>query len=181
MKGIVYQVFNQYVEDKLSDEAWEDALENTQLESKGIYTAVGTYKSKELFNLINYLCNKYDIEPNAAVYDFGKYLFPVLSKKYPIFVENQTNLKDFIKTIDDVIHVEVKKLYPEAELPKMKYEEPNEKSLILYYKSPRKLCSLALGLIDGAAEYFNTAVTAKHLECMLNGNEYCKIEFIFPD
>ncbi len=54
---------------------------------------------------------------------FGRYLFGRFSTLYPAFFEGVGNAFDMLKRIDDHIHVEVRKLYPDPELPRMAMEQ----------------------------------------------------------
>jgi hypothetical protein len=63
-----------------------------------------------------------------------------------------------LKTIDNHIHVEVRKLYPDAELPVFEYQQPDEDHLILTYNSPRGFADFALGLIEGCIQHFGDTV-----------------------
>jgi len=48
--------------------------------------------------------------------------------------------------VDELIHVEVKKLYKDAQLPEFNYEDHIDDKLTMIYRSPRKLCFLSEGL-----------------------------------
>lgn len=60
-----------------------------------------------------------------------------------------------LREVDRHIHVEVKKLYPDAELPVFYYHDIDESRLQLTYESSRNLPDLAEGLIEGCANHFN--------------------------
>ena len=157
MKGIVYTLFNQLVEEKFGIEVWDEILDEVQPESEGIYTTTETYDNTELFALVGALSEKTNIPVNDLVKAFGQFSLGEFARRYPVFFEN-VNAKEFLQSIHDVIHVEVKKLYTDAELPTFTYEDPAPDKLILHYNSPRKLCVFAEGLIDGTAEYFETGI-----------------------
>ena len=52
MKGIVYTLFQDMVEDEFGLEVWEFLLENSELSSEGIYTSGNTYADEEMQQLI---------------------------------------------------------------------------------------------------------------------------------
>ena len=68
--------------------------------------------------------------------------------------------------IEDVIHTEVRKLYPDAELPAFEIACHTPERLELLYQSPRCLSRLAHGLIDGALQHYGeqAAVRLEPLE-----------------
>ena len=178
MKGIVFTSLSDMVEENFGLGTWNTLLEQVDLPSGGLYTAGGTYPDEEIVTLIMAISKLVNKEPAELIEAFGVYMFPVLASKYPNFLE-QKNLKDFLKSIDGVIHIEVRKLYPDASLPSITYEDPSPHELILNYRSPRKLCILAMGLIYGAAAHFKTKITINQTKCMLKGDDHCRLEIAF--
>jgi hypothetical protein len=68
------------------------------------------------------------------------------------------NLFSFLNSIDQYIHPEVLKLYPDAELPRFDAEIKSDNEIMLNYMSSRKMSDLAIGLIKGAANHFEEDV-----------------------
>lgn len=179
MKGVVFDLLNEMVEEKFGFEAWEKILELAELD--GIYVATETYADEELFKLVAAAESVSGIPAQDLVRTFGKYMLPGFAKAHPVFFEGQQSLRDFLMTVDRVIHVEVRKLYPNAGLPSFDYgDESEDKSkLIMYYKSPRKLCALSEGLIEGAAEHFGQGYSLEHNVCMHKGADHCELKMEF--
>ena len=50
--------------------------------------------------------------------EYGKFLFGKLLNRYPDIVQNAQSTFKFLQLVDEHVHVEVLKLYPEAELPR---------------------------------------------------------------
>ncbi|MEZ4981720.1 MAG: heme NO-binding domain-containing protein [Saprospiraceae bacterium] len=67
----------------------------------------------------------------------------------------------FLASIDSVIHVEVYKLYPEAQLPKFEIIEHTPERLEMNYSSGRKMASFAFGLIEKTVEYYKEECSIK--------------------
>lgn len=176
MKGIVFNLLNELVEEKFGAETWENALEIAHPPSEGAYTAGDTYSEKELKDLVAALSKITKIPEAQLIEVYGEYMFHKLAKRYPILVPSGVSLKNFLKTIDNVIHVEVQKLHPTAELPSFGYEDPSPNQLVMIYQSPRKLCSLAKGLIQGASNHYHEKVVIEEPICMLNGASHCRLE-----
>lgn len=174
MKGIVFNILNEMIEEQLGMEAWDTLLTQTELD--GIYVATQTYPDEELLTLVAAAQAHTGVPAADLIRAFGEYMVPRFAKNYPVFFENEDNLKSFLLTVDQVIHVEVRKLYPEAGLPEFQYEDRDDDSLTMIYRSPRKLCALAEGLIAGSAKHFNQSYDLAHDICMLNGSDHCKLE-----
>ena len=173
MKGIVFNILNEMVEEKFGFEAWEGLLEATGLD--GIFVATETFPDEDLFKLVAAAETATGIPAETLVRSFGEYMVPQFARHYPVFFENQSNLKHFLLTVDEVIHVEVRKLFPDAGLPKFDYVDREDNQLTMLYRSPRKLCVLAEGLITGSAAHFGQQIDLSHDVCMHQGSDHCEL------
>ncbi|GMN06224.1 nitric oxide sensor HnoX [Croceitalea sp. MTPC5] len=162
MKGIVFTEFLEMVETTFGLEVVDSIIENSTLESEGAYTAVGTYDFNEMVSLLTCLSETSKMPINDLLYSFGYYLFDGLCKAHPEVVRAYKNPLALIYAIEDHIHIHVKKLYPDAELPNFKILEKTETSLVMIYSSSRGLYALANGLINKTFEYFGNTVTVDY-------------------
>ena len=157
MKGVVFTEFLELVEKEFGLEIVQRIIDECDLSTDGVYTSVGTYSHKDMFKMVGKLSEIKDIPIPALLNIYGEYFFTTLSRDYPKFME-QDSLFGFLDSIDRYIHPEVLKLYPEAELPSFGSDFKSEKELRLDYSSSRKMSDLAVGLIKGAANYYNEEV-----------------------
>lgn len=155
MKGIVFTEFLEMVESKFGLEITDTIIENSNLPSEGIYTSVGTYDFNEMLSLITNLSKEVDISAGDLIYTFGLYLFTSLGNAHPEVIQSYNSPLALLYSIEDHIHVHVKKLYPDAELPTFKILEKTETSISMIYSSSRGLYRLAEGLIEKTFEHFN--------------------------
>ncbi|WP_298473860.1 heme NO-binding domain-containing protein [uncultured Maribacter sp.] len=155
MKGIVFTEFLEMVESEFGLEVVDSIIEDSNLPSEGIYTSIGTYDFNEMISLITNLSNRVKMPIDDLIYAFGLFLFSSLVTAHPEVVANYNNPISLLYSIEDHIHVHVKKLYPEAELPTFKIIEKTDKSISLIYCSSRGLYRLAHGLIEKSFEHFN--------------------------
>ncbi|MFT6899511.1 MAG: hypothetical protein ACJA13_003949 [Paraglaciecola sp.] len=158
MKGLVFTEFFEMVEEKLGFELVEQLIEQTQLATGGAYTSVGTYDHKELLALVGNLHRLTNTPVNDLLETYGQYLFPKLITIAPDIVCQFGNSFELLAAVDSIIHVEVQKLYPEAELPKFSVIKHNEKEMQLTYTSCRPFAYLAKGLILGCSEHYNEKI-----------------------
>jgi Haem-NO-binding len=164
MKGIVFTEYLSFAEQLVGEDTLEDLIEACDLSSGGAYTTVGTYDHGEIVTLTQAFAEHTGTEPEELVRMFGVYLGEVFQKKFGQFFEEAPTLFDFLASVHTHIHVEVQKLYPDAELPSIEMLEQKEHEAVLRYRSPRKMDALALGLIQATASHFgeNIDVTRKH-------------------
>lgn len=176
MKGVVFTTFNDMVEKNIGIDVWDTILDAVNPESQGIYTSVEDFPDEELIAMVTKLSELTGTPVLELVTAFGQYLFHALAMKHPVFVDEKNDFLEFLKSIEDVIHKEVKKLYPNPNLPSLEWEQPEPDALIMIYKSPRKLCHLADGLIRGAAEKYGVEYSFNHACCMHDGHDHCRFE-----
>ena len=80
-----------------------------------------------------------------------------------------TSVNDILSTLDDKIHPEVLKLYPDAELPRFELEKQEENELVLIYRSSRKMSDFAEGLIEACMNHFNEEGKVQSVQLDQNG------------
>jgi Haem-NO-binding len=154
MKGIVFTEFLEMVEDRFSPDMVDDIIEAAAPPNGGAYTAVGTYDHSELVNMVVALSEKSGMPVPALVHAFGQHMFGRFLANFPGFFTGVTGAVQFLSGIEDIIHAEVLKLYPDAQLPKFDCEPMPDGGLRMVYRSPRHFEDLAHGLIDGAVAHW---------------------------
>ncbi|MEM7305422.1 MAG: heme NO-binding domain-containing protein [Planctomycetota bacterium] len=173
MKGVIFKHFESFVGESFGFDVFEEILESTQLQTRTAFVGPETYPDEDLVALLTTAVQRLGISPADALEAFGKYLFGRLVTQHPDFVERVSDLKSFLLTVEDVIHVEVRKLFPGAVTPSFEYEDTAPDRLVIRYRSPRKLCALFRGLLQGAAERFEQPVSYEELACLHEGADAC--------
>ena len=158
MKGVVFTEFLEMIENKFSPEMVDRIIDQADLRSGGVYTAVGTYDHGEMIELVSHLSSETGIAPADLMCSFGMYLFQRFYTMFPIYFDRVSSSFEFLQRIEGYIHVEVRKLYPEAELPSFDCETPRPGSLHLTYRSVRPFAMLAEGLIRGCVAHYGETV-----------------------
>lgn len=159
MKGIVFTEFLEFVAASHGGDTVDDIIDDAALPHDGAYTSVGTYPFQEMQRLVTALCCRTHARADDLLNAFGVHLCSRFAVKYPEFFETAANLFDFLESVDRHIHVEVHKLYPDAELPKFRLNSRSMRHLAIDYASCRPLESLAEGMIRAAARHFDEPVT----------------------
>jgi len=123
MKGIVFTEFLEMIERDFGYEIVDQILNDNQLESGGAYTSVGTYNHAEMIQLLSSLSKVTSQDVSTLLEYFGNYMFVTFRKGFPAFFDDCEHGFEFLESIDNHIHVEVKKLYPDAMLPRFESEK----------------------------------------------------------
>ncbi|MBX2845335.1 MAG: heme NO-binding domain-containing protein [Saprospiraceae bacterium] len=157
MKGIVFTELFDMVETHFGLEMVQNIIDDAQLPNHGAYTKVGTYDHKEIYRLVGALSQRTDTDANALIKAFGKHLLQTFVASYPALFENSSDSFSFLSGVHDYIHVEVRKIYPDADLPHFATIDHPDGSMDMVYTSSKKMYALAEGLIEATMEHYNEA------------------------
>lgn len=178
MKGIVFTEFLEMVEDHFSLRMVDDILQQAQPPSGGAYTAVGTYPHAEMVALVTALSLKAQMPVPDLLRAFGRHLFGRFARLYPRFFNGVDDPLVFLAGIESIIHAEVLKLYPDAELPRFTVEHHDAHQLVLIYRSPRQMHELALGLMEGCVDHFGQPVRIAGTPAPEHGADAFRFELV---
>ncbi len=173
MKGAVFIALNEFIEEQYGIELWEKLLDDVKPKCEGIFTSTEDYPDEEVRKFIAAISSRTELSPEDVTRIFGRFLFDELNKKFPIFTKISSDLFSFLESIENVIHKEVRKLYDNTSLPLITPLRRSDTVLELEYSSPRKLCLLAEGLVEGAAAHFGERIQLSHPRCMHRGAASC--------
>ena len=81
--------------------------------------------------------------------------------------------------MDDDVHVEIRKLYPDAELPDFDCQSPRGGSLHMTYLSDRPFASLAEGLIRGCIAHYGQSVDVQVED--LSEGKHTSVRFLLTE
>lgn len=171
MKGIIFTEFLEMVESKWGLISADAIINHADLPNKGSYTAVGTYPHGEMVRLVVALHEQTQIPVADLLKVFGEYLFGALSKNYSYMMDGVSDSLTLLHHIEDVIHVEVKKLYPDSNPPMFDGERLDEHTLKLNYKSHRSMADVAEGLIKGCGKFYKDDLHIERIESNSDGTE----------
>jgi len=180
MKGIIFNLLEQLVDESYGENTWDDVLDAAEVD--GAYTALGNYDDSEFLAVLGAVATKTSRSTQEALRWLGRGAIPLLAASYSSFFTGHRSLETFLPTINDVIHAEVRKLYPGAETPWFEVNsDESGHGVRLTYSSARQLCALAEGLVEGAAIQFGEAVAIEQPACMLRGDPQCVLVCTLAD
>ncbi len=158
MKGLVFTEFADLVEAKFGLAMLDEIIEETAPACGGAWTAVGTYEASELVAMVGALAKRSGAPAPELVRAFGQHLLHRFADHYPEFFAPHRSVFAFLRNVESYIHVEVLKLYPDAQLPRFLYESAAPDRLVMVYRSRHAFADLALGLIEGAVVHFRERI-----------------------
>ena len=168
MKGIVFTEFLELVELRWGLDLVDDLL--TDAESHGVYTALGNYPHAEMWKLVNALSVRNGMSSSTILEMFGEHLCERFSELFPQYFQTTDSLS-FLNGVDSYIHDEVRKLYPDAELPQVHIVERGPDRIVLQYQSDRCMSDLAVGLIKGVIQHFDESLDCERVASNESGSD----------
>lgn len=177
MKGVIFNLAEQVVTDTYGADTWDQLLDDAGLD--GVFTTLGSYPDAQLTAIVVAAAARLGVKTDAVVRIVGEGAIPLLAVRYPAFFEPHSSTRPFLLTLNDIIHPEVRKLYPGADVPEFGFEEQGEDVLLLEYRSHRQLCALAEGFVAGASSHYGQTVVIEQPRCMHRGDECCLLHCTF--
>lgn len=174
MKGIVFTELIDMVEATFGVDMMDDVLDDCELESGGAYTAVGTYDHTELLEIVSVLSKHSNIPVKELVFKYGHHLFSRFHELMPVFFEKPNDAFEFLESVHDYIHVEVKKLYPDASLPSFETEKSGDNALVMTYRSQCPFADFAHGLMQGCVDFYKENIVIEGEDKNTDG-EFCRV------
>lgn len=179
MKGIIFNLFEEVVSADRGEDAWDDVLESSGLD--GAYTSLGSYPDEDLLKLVAAAGPVLGMPEQEVVRWFGRKSLPLLAARYPQFFDSHTSTRPFLLTLNDIIHPEVRKIYPGAGVPVFDCDDSAEDVLVMAYTSSRQLCAFGHGLIEGAADHYGEHAEVEQPLCMKRGDERCVFRIVLSN
>jgi Haem-NO-binding len=173
VKGIIFNLAEEVLTQAHGAETWDDILERAGF--VGAYTSLGSYPDEELVGLLRAASEITGIGVQTIVRQLGEGAIPLLAARYPQFFAPHTTTRPFVLTVNDIIHPEVRKIYPGADVPEFDFDTSDPNVLALGYRSQRQLCALAEGFIVGAATHYGEEAEVEQTQCMHRGADSCLI------
>ncbi|WP_069801290.1 heme NO-binding domain-containing protein [Thermogemmatispora onikobensis] len=121
------------------------------------------------------------LSPEQLLREYGRYfiLNSLTGHLCKYILSGVSSAYDLLLTMRDV-HSRLRKTAAGLTPPLFNYEfAPHERSVVLIYDSPRQLCPVLLGAIEGAAERYGEEVVVYEQSCMKRGDPVCRIEATF--
>ncbi len=154
MKGTIFVELVKMAESAFGDETVDMVLDKADLENGGAFTAVGNYPCSELVKIVVAFSDHSGLSPEVLQKKFGHWMLEHFVVAYPQFFKNKSDAFAMLESIEAEIHVEVRKLYPDAELPTFATERAGQNHLKMVYESPRPLSAFCHGMIEACLDHF---------------------------
>lgn len=159
MKGIVFTELLTMAEQAVGEEAVDRVLEEVDLSSGGVFTAVGFYPCSDLMAIVGGLCAHTGLSAESLQHAFGEWMMTYFVTHYPDVFASKPGPLEMLESVDGEVHVEVRKLYPDAELPRFQTRRGGLGEMQMTYTSSRPLTAFCHGLIEACVAHYGATAT----------------------
>ena len=175
MHGVIFASFNDYATARFGADVARRVFED-----EPIYLMSEAYDDERLFALVERTAATTDTPVDDLVRDFGYFTAQTtFARLYPAFFAVAGGARPFLLTVEERIHELVRATIPNARPPELRVAPLGDDGVQIAYKSPRQLCVLLTGLLEGTASHYGERANIVESECMRNGAPACLFDVRF--
>ena len=173
MKGVIIKCLKDLVNEKFGSDKWAKILEISELDPYLAIKALDDIEDATALKMVGSTCKVLDITLPQAADAFGDYWVNEFALKlYGVYYEGVESAKEFILKMDE-LHIRVTHHFDNAQPPRFNYTWKNDTTLIITYKSHRRLIDFFAGLAKGVGKYYKEDIKVTKLS-----EE--QVEIVFP-
>lgn len=170
MKGVLFNVVEDVVTAALGHDTWDDVVETSGV--SGAYTSLGNYPDGELVAIVVALSEKLSLSVDDTLRLAGRLGFEPLASRAPELLSSCPDWRSVLTSLDDIIHPEVLKIYPDSDVPRFSVVDGDD-AVTVHYSSERGMCALADGLLVGCGAWYSAELEVEHVTCVHRGDDTC--------
>lgn len=174
MKGMVFVELISMAETIAGEDKVDEILDSCELESGGVFSAVGNYPCSELMTLVQAFSDALDAPVDLLQNKFGQWMFNKFTVGYPAFFAGKTDAFTMLESIENEVHVEVRKLYPDVELPSFDTIRTGDQEMKMIYSSERPLVAFCEGMIEACVAHFGAPAKIERNEYTEDGKFFAE-------
>jgi hypothetical protein len=145
------------------------------------YSLSEAYPDEQFLRLLDRARAETGLSLDELLFEFGVFTgqktFPRL---YSMLYKASPTARDFLLTVETPIHDVVRVALPEARPPELALEELAGGGLEIAYASPRRICAMLRGLVEGTGRVYGETLEVEEPECMHRGAPACRVVVRFP-
>jgi Haem-NO-binding len=174
MHGIIFNELKKYANTTFGDRTWEALLAQAGLEGS-VYLASRSYPDEQVGAIVAAASSATKMPPAEILEGFGEFIAPDLLAMFRSLIRPDWRTLDVLENTEETIHKVVRVQYAEAVPPYLNAKRTAPDSVLITYTSPRRLCSVARGIVRGMAAHYGESIDMTEPACMLRGDADCQI------
>lgn len=182
MHGLIFVTWEKYLLERFQWEMVEEYRQQLGLTITNAPLAIRTYPDELLLAGVGVAHTITGVPVDTLLKEYGHYfMVNSLTRHRCAYLLNQAhNGRDLLLAMRDG-HEQMQQLPDGLTPPLFEYRihPHNPQTMMLIYDSPRKLCPLLNGAIEGSAAYYGEQVNVTEQTCMRQGDQACKFLITF--
>jgi predicted hydrocarbon binding protein len=144
------------------------------------HTLSEAYPDEQFLALLDRARARTGLSQEELLFEFGVFTAATtFARLYSVLFKLSPTARDFLLTVETPIHEVVRVALPEAQPPKLSVTERGEDGLEIVYTSPRRICAMLRGLVEGTGRVYGETIQVEEMECMHHGGSVCRFELRF--
>jgi predicted hydrocarbon binding protein len=175
MHGLIFASFRDYLVAEHGA-----ATEQEVMAGEPRHLVSEAYADEAFTSIVERACVATGLARDVLLRDFGAFTAEkTFARLYPALFGRSGSARSFLLTVETRIHQVVRVAIPDALPPELEISEVGESSLSIVYRSPRRLCAMLSGLVEGTARHYGEPAQIEERSCMHRGDDSCTFEVLF--
>ncbi|MBF0177373.1 MAG: heme NO-binding domain-containing protein [Magnetococcales bacterium] len=182
MLGIIFLAMEDFLETSIGAGAWGRA-QSLAMVSEKEYLPEVDYPDQEAMALFRVATRLLETDLDTVLESLGGHMGNGLVEmgiSMGLIEEHWTTM-DILENLQGILHGAVGSQNPNIVPPDIRSLRLRHGECAVVYFSPRQLCSLLRGIVQGIAEYFDESIVQKEHICMKSGSLLCRFSVSFED
>jgi hypothetical protein len=171
MHGLIFASFRDYLLTEHGAHVAQDVLAGEPQ-----YTLGEAYPDEQFLGLLERACRLTALSNDELLFEFGVFTAATtFARLYSVLFEASPTARDFLLTVEEPIHDVIRVALPDARPPELALTDLGQDSLEIVYTSPRRICAMLRGLVEGTGRVYGETLEVEELECMHHGASACRL------
>ncbi|WP_186767523.1 heme NO-binding domain-containing protein [Blastopirellula retiformator] len=156
--------FLDWVEDRYGLTMVDRIILRSELATGGAYTSIGDYDHDELRQLVAQLSSATQTTESELLHCLGARLFARSFEFFPRYFGSDHSAFDVLSNVDERIRVEIRTLYPDADVLKFEWGHEASQQWSFAYRSSLACADLVEGMLTASVERFRDQIELEREE-----------------
>ena len=175
MHGLIVNQLRQFVVRTHGRKLWNRMRADAGVEIAEVPAIDRLYEDADVVALVQAAAAASGADAQVLLEQFGEFLAPTLLRIYAPLLRPEWRTLDVIERTEERIHRVVRRQDAQAAPPYLTATRRSANVVEVDYVSPRRLCSVARGIMHGLATHFDERLDIQQPTCMLRGDPACRL------
>ena len=171
MHGLLFKSMKDYVIENHGKETWLEVCTSADVD-KRIFLTIDTYPDEELLRLFDATADSVGSSVPELLASYGRFAAGQLLDTHRNAVDDDWDALDLLANADEVV-AGLQSRDPDLDPPQLACRRDGPDRVTIEYRSERKLCFAAKGIVHGIADRYDAEVRVAEPSCAHEGADAC--------